>query len=89
MLYALILLALMIMGFWRSLFKILIAILVALLILGGIQVVHAIDVATAGPQEALSLGQSPTQSTIAVDSLGVGTRPSITFTRNSTAKLLA
>jgi hypothetical protein len=89
MFYALILLALMIIGFWRSLFKIFLAILVALLVLGGIQVVRAINLATTGPERALSLGQSPTHSTIAAGSLGVGTRPSITFTRNSTAKLLA
>jgi hypothetical protein len=89
MLYALILLALMILGFWRSLLKLLLAVLVALLILGGIQVMHALDLATAGPQQALSLGQSPTHSTIAAGSLGVGTLPSMTFARNSTAKLFA
>ena len=50
------------------------------------QAVRFIGSITAVPQNQLSIGHSATHSTIAAGSLGVGTRPSITLARNSTAK---
>ena len=84
---ALIALVLLTLAFWRSLLRVLLAVLLALLLLGGLQMVRMISTITAGSSHQLSAPHSATQSTIADGSLGVGTLRSITFTRNSTAKL--
>jgi hypothetical protein len=83
----LILLALIIFAFWRSLLKLLIALLAALLLVGGVVALRFIASINIPQPNQLSLpAHSATQSRIADGSLGVGTRPSITFTLNSTAK---
>lgn len=86
MLIILIVVSLIVLAFWRSLLKVVLAVLVALLVLGGIQAVRVIGSVTSGSRQQLGLAHSGKHSTIATGSLGVGTRPSITFTRNSTAK---
>jgi hypothetical protein len=89
MIIALIVLVLFTLAYWRSLLKMLLAVVVALVVIGGIQVLKMVGSINPVPSHQLSMGHSATQSTIAAGSLGVGTRPSITFTRNSTAKLRA
>ena len=69
--------------YWRSVLRLLLAVLIAVLLLGGLQLVQLVN--QIAPDQ-LGLAQSGTHSMIAAGSLGVGTRPSITLTRNSTAK---
>ena len=54
MLYVVLVLCLLLVAFWRSLIKFLIAAILILLIVGGIQAVHAIDaIVTVNPQQQL------------------------------------
>lgn len=69
--------------YWRSVLRLLLAVLFAALLLGGMRLVQLVN--QIAPDQ-LGLTQSGTHSMIAAGSRGVGTRPSITLTRNSTAK---
>jgi glucan phosphoethanolaminetransferase (alkaline phosphatase superfamily) len=76
---------LILVAFWKYLLKVLLALLAVLLLVGSVVAVRYIASINVVPPNQLSLDHSATHSMIADGSLGVGTRPSITFTRNSTA----